>query len=153
MTKALAFVVALGADQAGAMRSKAFSVLAVAFLLVAGAAAAQTPSIEGAPNAEQAISRWHGANATCRSPTASALAAVGGCEQRDTYSKLLAQMNYCYGPVDKAGAAVWSPCDASKASQDSVLARTTARFQRMGGVFVFPTTINGGAKSHFIPDS
>jgi predicted aspartyl protease len=135
------------------MRSKATPVVAVALLLVAGAAPAQTPAIEGATNAEQAISRWHGANATCRSQAASALAAVGACEQRDTFSKLLAQMDYCYGSTDRAGAATWSPCDANKALQDSALARATARFQRMGGVFVLPATINGGAKSYFIVDS
>jgi aspartyl protease family protein len=138
------------------MRSNIFRGAALAALLFNLTGPASAQAIEGvaaSATAEQAIAQWKASNATCRSPAASALAAVGGCEQRDTYSKLLAQMNYCYGPTDKAGAAAWSPCDAAKASQDSALARTTARFQRMGGVFVLPATLNGGAKSYFIVDS
>jgi aspartyl protease family protein len=101
----------------------------------------------------QAIAKWNASNAVCRSKEASAIEAVGACEQRDIFSKLLALANYCYGPTEKAGPAAWSPCDAAKAAQDSALARTTARFQRMGGVFVLPGTVNGGTKTYFIVDS
>ena len=126
---------------------------ALLFRLVGPASGQAIEGVAANANAEQTIAQWKAGNATCRSPTASALAAVGACEQRDTYSKLLAQMNYCYGPTDRAGAVTWSPCDADKALQDSARARATARFQRMGGVFVLPATINGGAQSHFIVDS
>jgi aspartyl protease family protein len=138
------------------MRSNIFrgaALMTLLFNLTGPAGAQAIEGVAASATAEQTIAQWKASNVTCRSPTASALAAVGACEQRDTYSKLLAQMNYCYGPTDKAGAASWSPCDAGKASQDSALARTTARFQRMGGVFVLPATINGGAKSYFIVDS
>ena len=83
------------------------------------------------------------------------MAAVGACEQRDTLSKLLAQMNHCFGPTDKAGPATWTPCggNPAKAIQDSAQARTTAQFHRMGGVFVLPAVINGGTRSYFIVDS
>jgi predicted aspartyl protease len=80
------------------------------------------------------------------------MAAVGACEQRDTLSKLLAQMNYCYGPADKTGPPTWAACGA-KTLQESVQARTTAQFHRMGGVFVLPAVINGGTRSYFIVDS
>jgi clan AA aspartic protease (TIGR02281 family) len=118
--------------------------------LWAGAALAQAPN---GGDAAQAIARWNASNGVCRSKEAPAIEAVGACEQRDTYSKLLALANYCYGPSEKGGPAGWSQCDAAKAAQDSALSRTTARFQRMGGVFVLPGTINGGTKSYFIVDS
>ncbi len=127
-------------------------VLAVLSCSVAAPATGQTGD-GGTANGARTISRWHASNATCRSPTATALAAVGACEQRDTFSKLLAQMNYCYGPTDKADPATWSPCDSARAARDLALARTMARFQRMGGVFVLPAMINGTAKSYFIVDS
>ena len=73
------------------------------------------------------------------------MSAVGACEQRDTLSKLLTQMNYCHG------VATWAACSGAKASQEQ--ARTTAEFHRMGGVFVLPAVINGGTKSYFIVDS
>ncbi|HEX2892253.1 retropepsin-like aspartic protease [Vineibacter terrae] len=104
-------------------------------------------------NAEQTIVQWKASNATCRGQPVPALAAVAACEQRDTFSKLLAQMSYCYGPTDNAGPATWSPCDAAKAAQDSALARTTTRFHRMGGVFVLSAAINGSAKAYFVVDS
>jgi len=138
------------------MPSKIFRGVVLAALLsrLIGPASSQAIGGETASaNADQTIAQWKASNATCRSQTASALAAVGGCEQRDTYSKLLTQMDYCYGPTDKTGPATWSPCDANKAAQDSALARATARFQRMGGVFALPATINGGPKSYFIVDS
>jgi clan AA aspartic protease (TIGR02281 family) len=62
-------------------------------------------------------------------------------------------MNYCYGLTDKTGPAIWSPCDAAKAQRDAVLARTTVRFHRMGGVFMLPATINRTPNVYFIVDS
>jgi aspartyl protease family protein len=124
--------------------------------------AALLPALAGHTNAQapdsattdlgQLVARWQAANTTCRSPTAPAVAAVGACEQRDTLSKLLAQMNYCYGPADKTGPATWAACGA-KALQEQAQARTTAQFHRMGGVFVLPAVINGSTKSYFIVDS
>lgn len=78
--------------------------------------------------------------------------AIGACEQRDRFSKLLAQMNQCYGPSGD-GVAGWSPCDAAKAAQDSARARTTAPFHRKGGVFVLPALLNGSTETYFIVDS
>jgi len=101
----------------------------------------------------QLVSRWQAADTTCRSHTATAVAAVGACEQRDTLSKLLTQMNYCFGSADNAGPATWTVCSGKQALQDSGHARATAQFHRMGGVFVLPAVINGGTKSYFIVDS
>lgn len=132
------------------MRSTALPVAAL-LLVLAGRANAQ--ATDGAMDPGQLVSRWQAANMTCRSPTATAVAAVGACERRDTLSKLLAQMSYCYGPADKTGPATWTPCDGAKALPEQARARTTAQFHRMGGVFVLPTVINGGTKSYFIVDS
>ena len=110
--------------------------------------------------AAQLIARWQANNALCRNPATPALEAIGACEQRDTYSKLLSGSNYCYGPV--AGAAAgWTPCGgdpvagklSAKALQDAALARTTERFHRMGGVFVLPAIVNGTSTAYFIVDS
>jgi aspartyl protease family protein len=124
-------------------------VACLAAQLLAGKALAQGPS----GDATQAIGQWNASNAICGNKDAPALESIGACEQRDTYSKLLAVANYCYGPTGKDAPAGWSPCDAAKAAQDSALARTTVRFQRMGGVFVLPGTINGATKTYFIVDS
>jgi aspartyl protease family protein len=137
-------------DRSICMRSTA---LPLAALLLALAGHANAQAIDSATtDPAQLVSRWQAANATCRSSTATAMAAVGACEQRDTLSKLLAQMNYCYGPADKTGPPTWAACGA-RTSQESVQARTTAQFHRMGGVFVLPAVINGGTRSYFIVDS
>jgi clan AA aspartic protease (TIGR02281 family) len=107
------------------------------------------------------VPRWQAADTTCRNPAATALAAVGACEQRDSLSKLLAEANHCYRPAGKTGTATWTACGghpaggvpSAKAVQDSTQAHTTAQFHRMGGVFVLPAIINGGTKSYFIVDS
>ncbi len=101
----------------------------------------------------QTIAQWNASNTNCRNTCTPALEAIGACEQRDRYSKLLALMNQCYGPTGKDGPAMWSACDAAKAAQDSALARTTVQFARRGGVFVLPVTLNGSAKSYFVVDS
>jgi len=101
----------------------------------------------------QTIAQWIASNATCRNASAPALEALGACEQRDRYSKLLAQMNQCYGPTDNNAQPVWSPCDAAKVARDSALARTTASFQRKAGVFVLPALVNGSTQSYFVVDS
>jgi len=101
----------------------------------------------------QTIAQWNASNTTCRNGGAPGLEAIGACEQRDRFSKLLALMNQCYGPSATGGPAAWSPCDAAKAAQDSALARTTAPFHRMGGVFVLPAVLNGTVKSYFVVDS
>ena len=118
-------------------------------------------AVSGAPERAQAqgndvvqtIAQWNASNTNCRNAGTPALEAIGACEQRDRYSKLLALLNQCYGPTDKGGPASWTPCDAAKAAQDSALARTTAEFARRGGVFVLPVTLNGTAKSYFVVDS
>src|SRR3954468_6647175 len=99
----------------------------------------------------QTVARWNGSNATCRNPATPALEAIGACEQRDRFSKLLAQMNQCYGP--SGNGAGWSLCDATKAAQDAALARTTAAFHRRNGVFVLPALLNGSTQTNFVVDS
>jgi hypothetical protein len=115
--------------------------------------ASPLPAQAQASEAGQTIAQWNASNATCRNAAAPALEAIGACEQRDRFSKLLALMNQCYGPADKGGPSGWSPCDAAKAAQDSALARTTAQFQRRGGVFVLPAVLNGSSESYFVVDS
>jgi clan AA aspartic protease (TIGR02281 family) len=108
---------------------------------------------EGAPaNAGQLIAQWNASNKTCRNQAAPAIEAVGACEQRDTFSKLLAQLNYCHGSTDKGPSAGWTPC-GDRAQQMAALARATARFQRMGGVFVLSAMLNGNTQTYFIVDS
>jgi clan AA aspartic protease (TIGR02281 family) len=132
------------------MRSPTF---ALAALPLAFAGLANAQGSDGAiTDPTQLVSRWQATNATCRNPSATAIAAVGACEQRDTLSKLLAQMNYCYGAADKTAPAAWTACSA-KAVQEQAQARTVAQFHRMGGVFVLPAVINGSTKSFFIVDS
>jgi clan AA aspartic protease (TIGR02281 family) len=106
-----------------------------------------------AADAGGSIAQWNATNVVCRNANAAALEAIGACERRDTVSKLLALMDYCYGPAEKEGPATWSPCDAAKKAKDSVLARTTASFQRMRGVFVLQARLNGNASSYFVVDS
>lgn len=107
-------------------------------------------------DAAQTVAHWNASNATCRNVATPALEAIGACEQRDRFSKLLAQMNQCYGPPANGatiGAPGWSACDAARAAQDSTLARTTAAFHRRGGVFVLPALLNGSTESYFVVDS
>ncbi|HEV3493419.1 MAG TPA: retropepsin-like aspartic protease [Reyranella sp.] len=144
---------AMEADCIDRSISMKLATLHVAALLLALAGRANAQATDSATtDPGQLVARWQAANMTCRSATATAMAAVGACEQRDTLSKLLAQMNYCYGPTDKTGPTTWAACGA-KALQEQAQARTTAQFHRMGGVFVLPATINGSTKSYFIVDS
>jgi hypothetical protein len=104
-------------------------------------------------SAEQTIAQWNASNAICRNTNAPALEAIGACQRRDTSSKLLALMNYCYGPTGQSRLAKWSPCDTAKMAQDASLARTTASFQRMGGVFVLLVALNERVQAYFVVDS
>ncbi len=125
----------------------------VAFLCTcAGAAQSQAPTDGASANAQQLIAQWNASNTTCRNPAAPAIEAVGACEQRDTFSKLLTQISYCHGSTDKGPSAGWAPC-GGRAQQMSTAARATARFQRMGGVFVLSAMLNGSTQSFFIVDS
>ncbi|CAN5910433.1 hypothetical protein BH11PSE3_BH11PSE3_30240 [soil metagenome] len=109
---------------------------------------------------DQLIAHWTASNATCRNAAASAIDAVGACEQRDTLSKLLTLANYCHGSMGN-GPPSWTPCGgdpsgsrpSAKAQRDQAQARTTASFQRMGGVFVLPVLLNGATRSYVIVDS
>jgi hypothetical protein len=122
---------------------------------IAIAALALLPASARAQSADvpQTVAHWSASNATCRNATTPALEAVGACEQRDRFSKLLAQMSQCYGPSGNGGPATWSPCDAPKVARDSALARTIAPFHRKGGVFVLPAVLNGSAETYFVVDS
>ena len=139
-------------DRSICMRLTALHVVTLLLLALTGHANAQA-SDSSATDPGQLASRWQAANTTCRSPAATAISAVGACEQRDTLSKLLAQMSYCYEPAEKNGAAAWTACGSAKPSQGQAQVRTTAEFHRMGGVFVLPAVINGITKSYFIVDS
>lgn len=139
-----------------AMKQALFlATLAAALLL-----GATSPQAQPDGEAGQFIAQWKTSNALCRNAATPALEAIASCEQRDTYSKLLSASNYCYGPVGGAPAS-WTPCGgdpaagrpSAKALQDAALARATERFQRMGGVFVLPATINGTSTAYFIVDS
>jgi clan AA aspartic protease (TIGR02281 family) len=122
--------------------------------LLAGVAWLGSPPAQAQPaDAIKMIAQWNASNTTCRNPAATAVEAIGACEQRDVYSKLLAQMNQCYGPTGADGPPTWSSCDPAKAAQSAEHARTTAQFARRGGVFVLPVTLNGSAKSFFVVDS
>ena len=131
------------------------AVLVAALMLTGLSARAQSGE------AAQFIAQWQASNALCRNQATPAIEAIGACEQRDTYSKLLAASNYCYGPGEGAAPAGWTPCGgdpaagrpSAKALKDSALARATERFQRMGGVFVLPATVNGTSTAYFIVDS
>ncbi|TMJ21994.1 MAG: hypothetical protein E6G95_21325 [Alphaproteobacteria bacterium] len=123
------------------------------FLAIAALIALSLPARAQSADAGQTIAQWTTSNATCRNTAAAALEAIGACEQRDRFSKLLALMNQCYGPTDKGGPPGWSPCDAAKAARDSALARTTAPFHRRGGVFVLAVNLNGSAEAYFVVDS
>jgi hypothetical protein len=104
----------------------------------------------------QTIAHWIASSATCRNAATPALEAIGACEQRDRFSKLLALMNQCYGPPADGvanGAPGWSACDTARAAQESARARTTAAFHRRGGVFVLPALLNGSTESYFVVDS
>jgi clan AA aspartic protease (TIGR02281 family) len=123
-------------------------------VLLAMAGLAACPSAHAQSNdVGQTVAQWNASNTTCRNPAAPALEAIGACEQRDRYSKLLALMNQCYGPTAPGGPASWSPCDPVKAAQDSALARTTVEFHRMRGVFALPIVVNGTTTSYFVVDS
>lgn len=128
-------------------------ILALLATVVAALAFPSLPAQAQAGDAPQTIARWNASNTTCRNAATPALEAIGACEQRDLFSKLLAQMNQCYGPSGNGGPPGWSPCDSAKATQDSALARTTAPFHRRGGVFVLPALLNGSTETYFVVDS
>ncbi len=125
----------------------------IGLVALVGLIALSLPAKAQSGDAGQTVAQWNASNATCRNANAPALEAMGACEQRDRFSKLLALMNHCYGPTDNGGPPGWSPCDAAKASRDSALARTTAQFHRRGGVFVLPAILNGSAETYFVVDS
>ena len=114
------------------------------------------PALAQQSDVVQTVAHWNASNATCHNAATPALEAIGACEQRDRFSKLLAQMNQCYGPPANGaanGAPGWSACDAARAAQDSALAHATAAFHRRGGVFVLPALLDGSTESYFVVDS
>ena len=87
-----------------AMKQALFPAMLAAVLLLGATA----PQAQPGGEAGQFIAQWQASNALCRNPATPALEAIGACEQRDTYSKLLSASNYCYGPVGGAPAS-WTP--------------------------------------------
>ena len=127
------------------LRLLPLSLLACLYVSVAVAQS----DLDGVPgNPAQLIAQWGAADATCRNASAPAIEAVGGCEQRDTMSKLLALARYCHMAPAGGGVARWAPCGSARSSNAAV-----APFQRMGGVFVLSALLNGGTHTYFIADS
>lgn len=121
-------------------------------LALTAPAAAQT-ALDGPPsNPAQLAAQWTNVDATCRTASAPAVEAVGACEQRDTLAKLLTLAEYCHVRQGKGGAAQWLPCSKDP-SRARVSVRSTAPFQRVGGVFVLSALINGDTQTYFIADS
>ncbi len=116
--------------------------LALLFVL-AGAAKAQT-----AESADQFIARWTASDTTCRNPTASAVDAVGACDQRDTLAKVLALAGFCHALAAGRSGPAWTRCAAQQEAT-----RAMAQFQRMGGVFVLSARLDGATQVYFIVDS
>ena len=116
--------------------------LLVSIAALSGPAVAQDEG--GAP--QQIIAAWRSNDETCRSPAVTALAAVAGCEQRDTYAKRLIQMNFCQ---DAQGPA-WRPCPAGTSAMPP---KTTVQLARAGGIFVAPVVLNGTVRQYAILDS
>lgn len=124
---------------------KGLPALLVLLLASAGAARAQT-----AESSDQLIARWTASDATCRNPAASAVDAVGACEQRDTLAKVLALGGFCHAPAAGHGGPAWMRC-TTRGQQAAT--RATAQFQRMGGVFVLSARLAGSTQAYFIVDS
>ena len=122
-------------------------------LLLALAGRASAQATDGATtDPGQLTSRWQAANTTCRSQTSTAIAAVGACEQRDTLSKLLSQMSYCFVPADKArdvdvDCVWWQP------GRHAAMPGRRRSSTGWAASSVLPAAINGGTKSYFIVDS
>ena len=94
------------------------------------------------------VAQWSAADATCRNAATPAIEAIGGCEQRDSLSKLLTLANYCHVAPTGDGPARWTPCGKDHPANTAI-----APFQRMGGVFVLSALLNGGTQTYFIADS
>ena len=120
-------------------------------LLLFTPAQGQAQAADGAAtDIPQLISTWNASNATCRDQAAAALAAIAACEQRDTLSKRLAQLNHCYARAEGAGPGAWRVCGGDAASS---AVKTTVTFQRAGGTFVLPATLDGTRKIFCVVDS
>ena len=111
--------------------------------VLAGGVQAQT-----AESADQLIARWTASDTTCRNPAASAVDAVGACEQRDTLAKVLVLAGFCHASAAGRGGPAWTRCAAQQEAT-----RGAAQFQRMGGVFVLSARLNGATQVYFIVDS
>jgi aspartyl protease family protein len=110
--------------------------LLASIVMLSGPAAAQ----------DEAVAAWRSNDETCRSPTATALAAVAACEQRDTYAKRLIQLNFC----QDAQTAAWRPCPAGTSPMPP---KSTVQLARAGGIFVAPVVLNGTVRQYAILDS
>jgi hypothetical protein len=120
-------------------------------LLLFAPAQGQTQAVDGAAtDTQQLLSSWNASNATCRDQTAAALAAIAACEQRDTLSKRLAQLSYCHKRADGTGPGTWLMCGGDRVPS---AARTSVTFQRAGGTFVLPATLDGTHKVFCVVDS
>src|SRR5260370_16107407 len=96
----------------------------IGLVALVGLIALSLPAKAQSGDAGQTVAQWNASNATCRNANAPALEAMGACEQRDRFSKLLALMNHCYGPTDNGGPPKWEPRASAKACPASGMART-----------------------------
>ena len=99
------------------------------------------------------VASWRSNDETCRSQTATALATVAACEQRDTMAKRLMQLSYCQD--EKSGP--WKPCPGAGTTPqlltNNSLRLSTVQMHRAGGVFVIPITLNDSVNQYAILDS
>lgn len=103
------------------------------------------------------VAHWRSNDETCRSQTATALATVAACEQRDTMAKRLMQLSYCQN--EKSGA--WKSCPSigpgagapPQLLANNSLRLSTVQMHRAGGVFVIPITLNDSVNQYAILDS
>ena len=146
------------------MRTQFVRAIIVTFVLLIVPSHGYSQNVEGGngvAEAHQLVLAWNAQRSTCQDQTTSAAAAIAACEQRDVLSKRLTQLNYCYAQANETSAANWRSCrgDATaiipgtKGQLDLPGSRTTAKLQRLGGVFVLPALLNGSIDINCIVDS
>ena len=87
---------------------------------------------------------------TCRNPAASAVDAVGACEQRDTLAKVLALAGFCHASGGRPQLPLSGRAAPAAVHQEAT--RATSQFQRMGGVFVLSARLAGSTQVYCIVD-
>src|SRR5690348_4648283 len=94
-------------QQPGSVAQRGGRMRLLCLIALVGSVGPLMPAQAQSGDAGRTITLWNESNATCRNANVPALEAIGACEQRDRFSKLLAQMSQCYGPTDNR--VTWSP--------------------------------------------